>query len=586
MSYNNPGSRFRGMIFIVPIILIVACAAIFTASREARAIVPSTGPVLHIKFNQSSGSIAPDSSGNGHDGTIQNGASFAAGKFGNAVSLDGSTQYVSVPSADALQDSSNGFSVCAWGNLAGFSPADGSILVAKEATAVGSPSQDPWTLWEIYTKNDALNDATYPTFAISNGNPGGSHYMASGSKIPLNSWFHLCGVYDPSDTSMKTYLNGELNVSEISNVAAIGHNSQPVVIGAFGATDFPDYFNGMIDDVRIYNRALSAADVAAIYDPSAPTITLNGAAHASTTVGTPYSDPGAVATDALDGTISFSTSTDPIVVDFGAPGTFTITYSATNSSDLTATASRIVDIIPAPVSTTTATTTGISNGDDDGITLPPNTGTTTATTTTTIANGDDDGVILTQTSTTTSATTTTTVANGDDDGVTLPPVVTVTGGGQGGSPDVQNFGRSVSISTGSIGGGSTGGTPPAPKPQIALANIPPAGEVLGASTACSKYLFNPLKYGDAKDADDVIKLQALLNEVLGTNIPLTGFFGESTKAAVDAFQLKYKTDILDPWIHEGFNLSGKPTGVVGPMTLRVINNLVCPDLQIPMPSIQ
>ncbi len=586
MSYTTPGLRFRGMIFIVPIILSVACAAILTASREARAIVPSTAPVLHIKFNESSGSSASDSSGNGHDGALQNGATLTAGKFGNAVSLDGSTQYVSVPSADSLQDSSNGFSVCAWGNLNGFSPADGSVLVAKEVTAVGSASQDPWTLWEIYTKNDALNDATYPTFAISNGQQGGSYYMASGSKIPLNSWFHICGVYDPSDTSVKVFLNGQPNGSEISNITAIGHNDQPVLIGAFGATDFPDYFNGKIDDVRIYNRALSAADVAAIYDPSAPSITLNGAAHASTTVGVPFVDPGAVATDALDGTIAFSTSTDPVVVDFGAPGTFTITYSATNSSDLTATASRIVDIVAAVTSTTTATTTGVSNGDDDGVTLPPNTGTTTATTTTTVANGDDDGVILTQTSTSTSATTTTTVANGDDDGVTLPPVVTVTGGGQGGSPDVQNFGRSVSISTGSIGGGSGGGTPPAPKLPVTLANIPPAGEVLGASTSCSKYLFNPLKYGDSKDSDDVVKLQALLNEVLGTNIPLTGFFGQSTKDAVDAFQLKYKTDILDPWIHEGFILSGKPTGVVGPTTLRVINNLVCPDLQIPMPSIQ
>lgn len=115
----------------------------------------------------------------------------------------------------------------------------------------------------------------------------------------------------------------------------------------------------------------------------------------------------------------------------------------------------------------------------------------------------------------------------------------------------------------------------------------PQGQVLGVSVsaACTPFLSTYLKYGIDNPVSEVVKLQSLLNEVVGANLPLTGYFGELTLAAVNRFQLTYKETVLRPWIAYGLPSEDTPTGYVYKTTLTQINNLVCPALALPIPPL-
>jgi hypothetical protein len=93
------------------------------------------------------------------------------------------------------------------------------------------------------------------------------------------------------------------------------------------------------------------------------------------------------------------------------------------------------------------------------------------------------------------------------------------------------------------------------------------------------YLSEYIKYGANNNPVEVKKLQTFLNDNMGKNIPVTGFYGEITMAAVKEFQVKYKEGILTPW---GIT---EPTGYVYKTTQRQINMLVNPELNLPMPNL-
>ena len=85
--------------------------------------------------------------------------------------------------------------------------------------------------------------------------PGGSE-AAGTSNIPLNTWTHLAATFDGG--SLRFYVNGSL-VRTVARSGAIQTSSSPLRIG--GNTIWGEYFRGLIDEVRIYNRALSATEI-------------------------------------------------------------------------------------------------------------------------------------------------------------------------------------------------------------------------------------------------------------------------------------------------------------------------------------
>ncbi len=110
------------------------------------------------------------------------------------------------------------------------------------------------------------------------------------------------------------------------------------------------------------------------------------------------------------------------------------------------------------------------------------------------------------------------------------------------------------------------------------------GEVAGVSDlTCGPLLYEYLGRGYLNPSEEVVKLQEFLNAEVEANLPLTGFFGPLTEAAVRTFQLKYWEDVLQPWFvfpEYGVVDSDDSTGIVYKTTKWKINNIFCADSEI------
>lgn len=222
----------------------------------------------------------------------------------------------------------------------------------------------------------------------------------------------------------------------------------------------------------------------------------------------------------------------------------------------------------APVSAR-AETTDAPTGDVTAVTDLP-----TGDTTTVPTPSDDDSAP--------SGDTTTVSGPSDDD---LPPpgdTTTVSGPSTPTTPTAPTTPTHAPTdpNVGQTGGGGGGFTP------FIVTGGPSssAGTVLGASTddaaSCSISFVNYMKRGQR--GADVRELQVFLNKELGLKIPLTGYFGSQTEAAVRAFQLKYASEILAPWANVGkLPNQNTSTGYVYKTTLRKINLIRCAALNIP-----
>ncbi len=122
---------------------------------------------------------------------------------------------------------------------------------------------------------------------------------------------------------------------------------------------------------------------------------------------------------------------------------------------------------------------------------------------------------------------------------------------------------------GIFGGGAFGGS---------VLGAATQGQVLGASCS-SKYLEKYLRMGKKNDPEQVKLLQTFLNKWENAGLPVTGFFGPMTFAAVMAFQQHYFEEVLKPW---GVTM---PTGIVYHTTQRWINLIECPELDLTIPPL-
>lgn len=134
-------------------------------------------------------------------------------------------------------------------------------------------------------------------------------------------------------------------------------------------------------------------------------------------------------------------------------------------------------------------------------------------------------------------------------------------------------GFSSDAASGSVGGGGVVGSGP-----LSVGYVNGGGVVLGTSTEaaaqaqCNKTLTQYIRTGRLNSPEQVKRLQVALNTIESANLTVNGVYDAATKAAVMAFQLKYKDDILAPW---GLT---SPTGVVYYTTQKKINELFCSSL--------
>ena len=214
--------------------------------------------VAYFNMNEASGTSLKDFIGDGPLATIYNSPTRVAGKQGNALSFNGSNQYADFP----LTVNYSQFTVSAWFKANSFAGANARI-VANEHTDTNNPHKGFQLMFN--------NGGTSGFFDVGTGSGSGNHASANWTKtLSTGTWYHYVGVYD--GRTAYAYIDGSL----VGSDSVSGSTSKPITASGYNVNigrnpEYNgDYFNGAIDDVRIYNRALSADEVAALYTAGIP----------------------------------------------------------------------------------------------------------------------------------------------------------------------------------------------------------------------------------------------------------------------------------------------------------------------------
>ncbi|WP_211360494.1 carboxypeptidase regulatory-like domain-containing protein [Geobacter argillaceus] len=189
-----------------------------------------------------------DSSGNGLNGTPVNSPSFSTDKIlgSNSGSFGGASDYVAIGNLYG-RFPNNAFTVEGWVKASG-TGAGGINIIAGGAGA--------WADYGIGLINDQLMATTV------NKNTQVGYYAKSGSTVQTGTWYHVAGTYDGN--WLKLYVNGELKNTVYAEWV---QNNGSVDFWLGGGQCCSNYnYNGLLDDIALYNRALSASEVTSRYN--------------------------------------------------------------------------------------------------------------------------------------------------------------------------------------------------------------------------------------------------------------------------------------------------------------------------------
>ena len=235
-------------------------------SVEDFLVKTSPGLVGYWNFDEGTGTSAADSSGNNNTGTLTNGPAWVDGEIGKALSFDGVNDYVSVGNVLDF-NATQSFTISVWTKIP---PTAKTGTAGRVLSKGGRDSSNPG--YQLMEGGSDAGDELQLRL-----HDGVDFYMglgtAVGSNIYDNVWHHSVYVIDRSSNLGREFVDGVLTVeTDISSIGSLS-NSSLFVIGARNQS-LPPYtalfYTGLIDDVRVYNRALSAAEVAQLYNPSPP----------------------------------------------------------------------------------------------------------------------------------------------------------------------------------------------------------------------------------------------------------------------------------------------------------------------------
>ncbi|MHC4626225.1 MAG: LamG domain-containing protein [Planctomycetota bacterium] len=200
--------------------------------------------VAYWSFNEGAGDTVFDLSGNGNDGTI-NGASWGEGKYGPGLQFNGQDNYVEVPAASSL-DTDADVTVAAWINW--IDAGDGWLAILANGQQNG-----PWENYGLFVNR--AGGFLYFTLSLDGGHVTQS---APNGVVGPGEWLHAAATWDGSNA--RVYVNGEL-VLEQAQTGTLVPPGLPLRIGHRNASSH--YFNGSIDEVRVYNHALTEVEILA-----------------------------------------------------------------------------------------------------------------------------------------------------------------------------------------------------------------------------------------------------------------------------------------------------------------------------------
>jgi len=211
------------------------------------------GLVLYFPLNEGPGNTVKDLSGEGNNGKIEGGANWVDGKIGKALEFDGVSGYVAAPDSKSL-DFTEAITVELWVRPnAGWANDNWYCLIRKGNIGPEALGVDRPNFFLIQTHpQDGSNQIELAYSHASNNND----WVPSGSALDVGVWYHIAGVVNPSGGEMLIYINGELDAEKAIPDEPLEPDDNEVWIANGWA-----FFNGVIDEVAVYNRALTVEEI-------------------------------------------------------------------------------------------------------------------------------------------------------------------------------------------------------------------------------------------------------------------------------------------------------------------------------------
>lgn len=251
------------------------------------------------KLDESSGSVADDTTGRPQDGTLVNSPAWTTGINGGGLSLNGTSQSVSIPN---LNQNTNTVTISAW--------------VKRN----GSQSQWAGIVFDRGTAVSGLNFGTANELRYHWNDSSGSYNFNSGLTVPDNTWTFCAVVVEAAKATIYMQAVGG------SMQSAVNTLSHPAV--AFGSNLYLGqdnqggrFFNGSLDQVLIHNRALSATEIGQLYtaaNPPGPALGNPYASWASAHGATETGSSGDPDGDGIPNLLEFYLDGDPLVAAVSA----------------------------------------------------------------------------------------------------------------------------------------------------------------------------------------------------------------------------------------------------------------------------
>ena len=257
------GGKFQKLGFLITIFIF----SFFIFSFQSASADITTGLVSHYKLDETLGTTAADSAGT-NTGTLTNGPTWTTVKLNNALSFDGLNDYVSVGTMGSLGSTfANGNTIALWfkSSVTGTIMNPFGILNTGAKTAI---------VYRINSGKAGALNAGYIGFYFRGENGDETDEINGGVEsntgITDGKWHHLVFSATPSANTMNIYVDGVAKTVDYSHqetTSVMANFEFPLTIGARNNRGTIENFTtGNLDDVRVYNRALSAGEIKMLYN--------------------------------------------------------------------------------------------------------------------------------------------------------------------------------------------------------------------------------------------------------------------------------------------------------------------------------
>ena len=222
--------------------------------------IPGTADLIaYWRFDEASGTTAIDSSGNSNTGTLVSGGTWTTGKVRNGLRFDGTNDHVVVNNSASINSITNRITIAFWANAADLSN--------DWVTALQRRNAADWFDWQIYLRASDAPTANHPVFRVdwnSSGTIDTGEQVECSAILATGQWYFVAVTYDGSQ--MQFYLDGTSCGMTTRSGGVIPNSARQIWLG--GNEPWGEYLNGMLDEVRIYRRALSQSEIQALMTPT------------------------------------------------------------------------------------------------------------------------------------------------------------------------------------------------------------------------------------------------------------------------------------------------------------------------------